>query len=102
MIGRSHQLSVTRQARLLGLSRASVYYTPQPVPDVELAIMRRIDELHLELPFAGSRMPTFVSAKCRTCDIQRAHERAQARRSGVVSTERRMNGSTARRQHRLL
>ena len=56
MIDRTHRLSVTRQARLLALSRASVYYTPAPVPATEFALMRRIDELHLDYPFAGSRM----------------------------------------------
>jgi hypothetical protein len=56
MIDRTHRLSVTRQARLLALSRASVYYTPAPLPAADLALMRRIDELHLELPFAGSRL----------------------------------------------
>jgi hypothetical protein len=59
MIDRTHRLSVTRHARLLALSRASVYYTPAPVPEADLALMRRIDELHLELPFTGSRRHLF-------------------------------------------
>lgn len=56
MIDRKHKLSVVRQAKLLGFSRGSVYYLPRPVPDGDLAMMRRIDELHLDYPFAGSRM----------------------------------------------
>ena len=56
MIDRAHELPLVRQAELLRLSRSSVYYQPRPVPPAELAIMRRIDELHLEYPFAGSRM----------------------------------------------
>ena len=56
MIDTSHGLALTRQARVLGLSRSSVYYRPRPVSEADLAIMRRIDELHLEYPFAGSRM----------------------------------------------
>src|SRR5438105_14284191 len=56
MIDPAHELSVVRQAQLLDLSRASVYYLPQPTPDADLALMRRIDELHLEHPFAGARM----------------------------------------------
>ncbi len=55
MIDRAHKLSVVRQAKLLGFSRGSVYYLPRPVPDGDLALMRRIDELHLDFPFAGSR-----------------------------------------------
>lgn len=56
MIDRSHDLSVSRQARALGISRGSVYYLPRPTSAIDLAIMRRMDELHLEYPFAGSRM----------------------------------------------
>ena len=56
MIDRSHELPLTRQARELGMSRGSVYYLPRPVSAADLAIMRRIDELPMEFPFAGSRM----------------------------------------------
>jgi putative transposase len=56
MIERGHELPVARQAKLLKLSRSSVYYQPRPVSPADLAVMRRIDELHLDYPFAGSRM----------------------------------------------
>jgi putative transposase len=56
MIERDHDLPLTRQAELLGLSRGSLYYHRRAVPAADLAIMRRIDELHLDYPFAGSRM----------------------------------------------
>jgi putative transposase len=56
MIDRDHKLSITRQASLLNISRGSVYYLPQPVSPADLALMRRIDELHLEHPFMGARM----------------------------------------------
>jgi putative transposase len=56
MIDRSHDLSITRQARMLNVSRGSVYYLPRPASAADLALMRRMDELHLEFPFAGSRM----------------------------------------------
>ena len=56
MIDREHPLSVVRQARLLEISRGSVYYQPRPTNEVDLALMRRIDELHLEYPFMGARM----------------------------------------------
>ena len=56
MIDRHHELSITRQARLVGISRSSVYYTPKPVSDADLARMRRIDALHMNYPFAGSRL----------------------------------------------
>src|SRR4051794_27781865 len=56
MIDRSHPLPLTRQAEALGISRGSVYYVLRSMTAADLAIMRRMDELHLELPFAGSRM----------------------------------------------
>ena len=56
MIDSHHGLSITKQAKALGISRGSVYYLPRPVSPADLAVMRRIDELHLEFPFAGSRM----------------------------------------------
>lgn len=84
MIDRSHELSVTRQARLLGLSRASVYYAPSPVPDADLAIMRRIDELHLELPFAGSRMLRDL-LRLEDIAIGRDHVRTLMRRMAITA-----------------
>ena len=56
MIDRSHELPLSGQAKALGISRGSVYYLARPTSDADLALMRRIDELHLEHPFAGSRM----------------------------------------------
>ena len=56
MIDRSHSLSLTRQTQLLGISRGSVYYLPRLTSEADLALMRRIDELHLEHPFMGARM----------------------------------------------
>jgi hypothetical protein len=55
MIDRSHDLPITKQAKALGISRGSVYSLPRPVPAADLAMMRRIDELHLNYPFAGNR-----------------------------------------------
>jgi putative transposase len=56
MIDPTHDLPVTRQAELLQISRSNVYYLPQPVSEADLVLMRRIDELHLNFPFAGTRM----------------------------------------------
>ena len=64
MIDRTHRLSVVKQCQILRLARSTAYYTPQPTSDSDLQVMRRIDELHLEYPFAGSRMlPTCCEAK---------------------------------------
>ncbi len=56
MIDLDHDLPITRQAKLLNISRGSVYYLPRPVSDADLVLMRGIDELHLEHPFMGARM----------------------------------------------
>src|SRR5208282_240048 len=56
MIDHAHELPLVRQATLLKLSRGSLYYKARPVSPGNLAIMRRIDALHLDNPFAGSRM----------------------------------------------
>ena len=56
MIDRDHDLSAARQATALEISRGSVCYRAWPTSGADLALMRRIDELHLEYPFAGSRM----------------------------------------------
>jgi putative transposase len=56
MINRTHALPMVRQCQLLELSRSTAYYQPTPVSSAELALRRRIDELHLAYPFAGARM----------------------------------------------
>ncbi len=56
MIDRTHALPISRQAAALGVSRGSVYYVPRPVSDADLALLRRLDALHLEFPYAGARL----------------------------------------------
>jgi putative transposase len=56
MINPEHKLSIRRQAEVLEISRSTVYYRPRPVSNADLMLMRRIDELHMNYPFAGSRM----------------------------------------------
>lgn len=56
MIDPTARLSISRQAIVLGISRGSVYYKPRPVSGADLKLMQRIDKLHMEFPFAGSRM----------------------------------------------
>src|ERR1017187_5616712 len=56
MIDPEHDLQIKQQAEALGISRSSVYYQPRPFSEEDLWLMRHIDELHLNYPFAGSRM----------------------------------------------
>jgi putative transposase len=92
MIDRSHELPLARQAALLRLSRSSLYYEPRPVPAAELAIMRRIDALHLDYPFAGSRMLRDL-LRGEGVDIGRAMVRTMMRRMGIEALYRRPNTS---------
>jgi putative transposase len=98
MISREHTLAVTRQAKLLGLSRASVYYTPEPINDADLALMRRLDALHLELPFAGSRM---LRDLLRTdgSAIGREHVRTLMRRMGITAIYQQPKTTQRHRAH---
>ena len=56
VVDREHPLSVARPAKLLDISRSAVYDRPRPISDADLALMRRIDERHLEHPFMGAPM----------------------------------------------
>ena len=56
MIDRGHVLSVTKQADAVGIARSTVYYLARPFSAEDLALMKQIDLLHMEFPFAGARM----------------------------------------------
>jgi putative transposase len=88
MIDRKHDLPITRQATVLRISRGSVYYLPRPVPDTDLEIMCRIDRLHLEFPFAGSRMLRGL-LDAEGCKIGRRHVKTLMRRMGIEALYRR-------------
>jgi putative transposase len=88
MIDREHDLPITKQAQVLRISRGSVYYLPRPVPEADLAIMRRLDQLHLEFPFAGSRMLRGLLA-AEGCKIGRRHVKTLMKRMGIEALYRR-------------
>jgi putative transposase len=92
MIDRKHKLPVGRQAGLLGISRGSVYYLPRPTPDADLALMRRIDELHLDYPFAGSRMLQAL-LKRDGFEVGRLHVATLMKTMGIEAIYRRPNTS---------
>lgn len=92
MISRNHKLSVSRQAALLGISRSSVYYQPRPVSTDDLALMRRIDELHLDYPFAGGRMLRGLLRQ-EGYQVGRLHVATLMKRLGIKARYRRPNRS---------
>ncbi len=92
MIDRTHPLPITRQAQIVNISRGSVYYESQPVSDGDLKLMRRIDELHLELPFAGARMLRDLM-RAEGFAVGRKHMTTLMRRMGITALYRKPNTS---------
>lgn len=88
MINRKHKLPIARQAEVLRISRGSVYYLPRPVSAADLEVMRRVDRLHLEYPFAGSRMLRGLLA-AEGIKIGRRHVKTLMRRMGIEALYRR-------------
>jgi putative transposase len=100
MIDRDHDLPLTRQAQVLRLSRSSLYYQPQPVSAEDLAVMGRIDKLHQNFPFAGSRMlRDFLRAE--GFQIGRDRVITLMRRMGVEALYRRPNTSKPAPGHKI-
>ena len=100
MIDRKHELPLTRQAELLKLSRGSLYYTGRPVTPANLAIMRRIDQLHLAHPFAGSRMLRDL-LRGEGAVIGRDRVVGMMRRMGIAAIYRRPNTSKPNPEHKI-
>jgi len=100
MIDRDHSLPLRRQAEMLQLSRSTLYYEPRPVPAAELAIMRRIDELHLDYPFAGSRMMRDL-LRGEGIAIGRERVATMMRRMGIEALYRRPNTSRPALGHKI-
>ena len=88
MIDRDHDLAIKTQAEVLNISRGSVYYLPRPVSAADLKLMRRLDELHMELPFAGSRMLRDLLAG-EGSKAGRRHVTTLMRRMGIEALYRR-------------
>lgn len=100
MTDRSHKLSLTRQAALLEISRGSVYYTPRPVSDADLKLMRRIDEFHLDFPFAGSRMLRDLLRQ-EGYRVGRQHVATCMKKMGIEALYRRPNTSKPAPGHKI-
>jgi putative transposase len=88
MIDREHELPVSKQAKVLEISRSSVYYLPRPVSERDLALMRRIDELHLNYPFAGARMLQAM-LKQERFEVGRKHVATLMKKMGIEALYRR-------------
>ena len=100
MIDREHELPLTRQAALLKLSRSGLYDRPRPVAPADLVVMRRIDELHLDYPFAGSRMLRDL-LRGEGVEIGRQRVATMMKRMGITALYRRPNTSKPAPGHKI-
>jgi putative transposase len=100
MIDSKHELLLTRQAEVLKLSRSSLYCRAQPVSAADLAVMARIDRLHLDDPFAGSRMLRDM-LNTEGVEIGREHVRILMKKMGIEALYRRPNTSKPAPWHKI-
>ena len=100
MMDRQHDLSLTRQSNLLGISRGSYYYQPRPTSETDLALMRRIDELHMDFPFAGSRMLKGLLRQ-EGFTVGRLHVATLMKTMGIEAIYRRPNTSKPHPEHKI-
>ncbi|WP_246740228.1 IS3 family transposase [Bradyrhizobium sp. LCT2] len=99
MIDRGHDLSIVRQAKVLKLARSTVYYEPRPVSAEDLALMRRLDELHLDYPFAER---VCYDRCCGGRGIRRSPPHRDAmKRMGIEAVYRRPNTSKPAPGHKI-
>jgi len=100
MINRDHKLPLARQAELLDISRGTIYYKSRDMSAVDLNIMRRLDALHLDYPFAGSRMLRDMLVR-EGVSIGRRHVRKLMKKMGIEAIYRRPNTSKAAPGHKI-
>ena len=98
MIDATHDLPIRRQAELLQVSRSNVYYLPKPASETDLAVMRRIDELHLNYPFAGARMLRDMLNR-EDIHIGRKHVGTLMGKMGIAAIYRKRNTSAPHPKH---
>jgi putative transposase len=100
MIDRSHDLAIAKQAGLLNISRGSVYYLPRPTPPRDLILMRRMDELHMDYPFAGARMLCGL-LNGEGLRVGRKHVGSLMKKMGIAALYRRPNTSKPEPGHKV-
>jgi putative transposase len=100
MIDRNHDLPVAKQSRALRVARSTVYYKQRPVPAEDLAIMRLLDELHLDHPFAGARMLRGL-LRGKGVHVGRRHVATLMKRMGIEAIYRRPNTSKPAPGHKI-
>ena len=90
-----------RQAELLEVSRANVYYLPAPTSEKDLALMRAIDELHLEYPFLGARQLRKILPRERHPAAGRLHIGTLMAKMGITALYRKPSTSKRHPAHKI-
>lgn len=98
MIDRSSKVTIVRQCELLGVCRSSLYYQARPMSPTDLALMRRLDELHLDHPFLGARRLAQLLRR-EGNEIGRRHVGSLMRLMGIEAIYRKKRTSIARKGH---
>ena len=100
MIDRTHELPLVRQCQILELARSTAYYHPQPLSESDLALMRRIDELHMDWPFAGARMLSRI-LKREGLAVGRRHVSTLMKRMSIHALYRKPSTSRRHPAHKV-
>ena len=100
MIDRSHPLPITRQGKVLGLARSTVYALPRPVSDRDLDLMKRIERLHLQMPYAGARMLRDLLNQ-DGIKVGRKHVATLMKRMGIEALYRKPKTTKKHPEHRV-
>jgi putative transposase len=100
MMDATHALPISRQAQLAGISRGSVYSVPTSVSAANLALMRHLDEIHLEHPFMGARMLRDQLNR-EGFDVGRTHVGTLMKRMGMAALYRKPHTSQRHPAHRV-
>jgi putative transposase len=101
MIIKTHPLPVKRQAELLEISRSNVYYLPTPTPERDLALMRAIDQLHLEYPFLGARQLCKLLRREGHPHVGRLHIGTLMAKMGITALYRKPDTSKRHPAHKI-
>jgi len=100
MIDGAHAFPIAGQAKMLGLARSTVYYKPRPASAEDLKLMRRLDELHLDRPFAGARMLRNLLQR-EGLSVGRRHVATLMKRMGIEAIYRRPKTSKPAPGHKI-
>ncbi len=100
MIDKENNVSIARQCKLLDLARSTFYYSPTPTSERDLKLMRQIDEIHMELPFYGSRRICY-ELRQRGYDVGRGHVSTLMRKMGIEALYRKPRTSKPHPEHKI-